>query len=1685
MWFQSQPSHIQHLAIVRDTTLSGTIPLYVQYSFPNFEARVQSGVSFWEAVKGPAIDGEKKGKKKATESTCAPSTSLQLDKFGFPAGYVPSSQYNGARATLGQALLAAKPEDLSRSHRDPRVYQDDLGSFRITYDSIETKTSSVRSPRQTSAVEGPTSSRPRDSSTRRKDLQAPKIGGKPRGRPRKFLQGTEKFWHGQFAMARMPTVSCLGSNARVMSDPAGLSLFAKRPPQFDQTLVWALENAFPVPKKPTDITQEWVNKMLAVKNRSDPGAYITPDGVRFQGCKGNKIVSRILVLRSKHLGQLNLSPKQEAPKARFLTSSAAHTYAYFRKKFLGGVFVDDSDEDASVSSSSLAQLPTPTIGLGVPVSGDQELPQDPVSASASKVRSDQTPGVAQCDVAAQSPGRAQPTRRHKIPRKRRNVEASVPVRTPSAHSIGSPAILDLGNSQASPSSSLPPPLAISSSSRKIRNARQAPSSVAEVGGSVSAVSSQEENEHADQDSATKFHQARSGQPDGIVAAEIHAGISFGFMTQDASVAASRDCNLGVAAKEPLNSRVQEVSGIPSPTLGSVEPSTAARTAVGGSEECSVSQQEQGYFEPGNNSESLSEAFRLVQELTSNQEEQIAQADEGIATVDVADDEREEPSNIGSPKANEQNDLSQLRISDIGIDQEPPRKRNKKDGVGAGSIAVLRRKILLDIIADCGGALPYHPTSLWSPFTAAWQKAGQSGRPDIRTIKAVVKSLCQNGIAKQIKFSHRNKRGAMVTKTILTKQDTAISDEVVLGLQKKMIETDPRPYLPEALNVVAELKRGTENQKTTRQPAMLDQQIVDPLVIPATVLRLQLREALSRARKNHPTPNPETEDVDRGLQARRSGIMYRARLRETKRNYMTEMGPYKKASLELPDVHHPPREPSSNRLTQTGDRLQFHTEKPQLPLTFEIFASSGGSSPEPQARITSSSSREAGFATKRRPVRGTRRARLAPPATVVWKKIGHQPVFPSSLEDVLGDDRTRKKPDFTRLDDPNYRFFEWNVDGVALWEQWSFRLFDTKSTNWIFINHPVGNGFQAAPRPSSKRIFGGFPWYDEAGRERTEERYHEGDQGWTSIEPNDSHSVSQRREKHSVHAPSKRKRSSLEQIAVVKKRRRGKSPLTHPQTIIDSAGKLIDVSHLIGAKYKRSRGIQHLRTMPENLIYKLIVTVVIVRALSGGLEKHINWPLVLCVFQDEDEQFLKDRWRTLSNKHRRDIDQLTEDFQDRFPEAYAKGEVPQINFDEPESADWESTVTWALETLHKPVMQVIPDLPATRSEFDETVNIQIEPPSRPYRDLFGYNQAVTIPIKEAAICTIPFTIPLLASPTNDPGQAPHLPDPTDEITDPELMLAKSWALSTITTPLPTFNALQAQGKLHTLAETDSKSDQIIQLALKSLTSSRAIIKKRDKSVDAKGRGYDLSRIFTDTLDARRAINASMLRQAIRYKTTVLDLAFKQGSTVNFNPITIEDGEMIAILNLTAQAQIKISIGPDVPRNRWGIDPDSRYQTRNIRKEALYFTVLIAHNPHTYVFGNPLLESERERNVPIPVLGTEPRDPIPIWRDIHGGLNRPFWDCAVASVLGIVASRPGASVREVTKTMRPALGAWEMEALLQWCWEVGAVAKTGESEGRESSGAWTGGWEVREWWWMVLQCGRGGGTADEVLEPEAEL
>ena len=114
LWQFSQPPHLRHLAIVKDTCQRGKQPTFQYRTYENFEKAVVIGDAFWEGVFGPEEKGKGKAKQKKAEAAAAALP--DLDEWGFqkvnPKLFVGQ---NGA-ATLEECRKNAKPTLQPRGH---------------------------------------------------------------------------------------------------------------------------------------------------------------------------------------------------------------------------------------------------------------------------------------------------------------------------------------------------------------------------------------------------------------------------------------------------------------------------------------------------------------------------------------------------------------------------------------------------------------------------------------------------------------------------------------------------------------------------------------------------------------------------------------------------------------------------------------------------------------------------------------------------------------------------------------------------------------------------------------------------------------------------------------------------------------------------------------------------------------------------------------------------------------------------------------------------------------------------------------------------------------------------------------------------------------------------------------------------------------------------------------------------------------------------------------------------------------------------------------------------------------------------------------------------------------------------------------------------------------------------------
>lgn len=126
----------------------------------------------------------------------------------------------------------------------------------------------------------------------------------------------------------------------------------------------------------------------------------------------------------------------------------------------------------------------------------------------------------------------------------------------------------------------------------------------------------------------------------------------------------------------------------------------------------------------------------------------------------------------------------------------------------GSVSMLRKKIIMDIMQMCGGIYTGHK-ELVGPFITAWSRQGKPGKPDSKTVYAAFRSLVQSGKLRELKFSFQTPEGLMVTKSMITLTDISPTDPRVAEMQQVMRSCHPSPYIPEAVERLGEVRKLPE------------------------------------------------------------------------------------------------------------------------------------------------------------------------------------------------------------------------------------------------------------------------------------------------------------------------------------------------------------------------------------------------------------------------------------------------------------------------------------------------------------------------------------------------------------------------------------------------------------------------------------------------------------------------------------------------------------------------------------------------------------------------------------------------------------------------------------------------------------------------------------------------------------
>jgi hypothetical protein len=444
-------------------------------------------------------------------------------------------------------------------------------------------------------------------------------------------------------------------------------------------------------------------------------------------------------------------------------------------------------------------------------------------------------------------------------------------------------------------------------------------------------------------------------------------------------------------------------------------------------------------------------------------------------------------------------------------------------------------------------------------------------------------------------------------------------------------------------------------------------------------------------------------------------------------------------------------------------------------------------------------------------------------------------------------------------------------------------------------------------------------------------------------------------------------------------------------------------------------------------YRLIVAVVVIRTLTGGLDKQVDWVLVSKLFPDLPMNAVSKRWPSLYTKHKQMVERLGTDFQEFFLGAYERGEVSPIDYDHLVDYDWNSLVNLVLERIDtSPSETITQRLPASRSILHQMYKIDNAGNNKVWRDeYFGLLRPVYRRMEYAASeqHTIAVSQELL----------PNLE--VDQFT-----VAKSWARANTLTPSESYDKDFAAHKLAMIG------NGVVAAATSALFESKVLM-QRNKGRPTPNRGVEITDTFAAAL--RKHLDETHLVQAVACKAS-LDAKFRAGATVTVE-WAAKDGEILAITNLQAHGRIRLE-PKGVPMNKFGLTGGG-YQTKKMDKAVLHFDLqILPTSSYIYDADIPILSALTSEFLPPRGIAGA----IPIWYDIAENLIPAMWKKVLCVVLATIAMRPGAVLKELVRIFTPALEEWEMQILIEWGLRVGAL--TVLREGYD-------GWNVAEWWWVI--------------------
>ncbi|KAI9681052.1 MAG: hypothetical protein M1822_007126 [Bathelium mastoideum] len=788
-WNITQPPHLRHLAIIRDTVQMAKSSQYIYRTFHNFQKAVDAGQAEWEAVIPPEVSTSKKGAEKDMSST-APD----VDELGFST--IPEKQFASSSgvSTLSECERQAKIPKQGLFHTDPvlKVSEDgavcvDWGSKRIlaksrhwTQDDISSTLPQIRSKGQKGQ-----NARGAIEVRKRKVLGRPRIPNGPTDRKEARAR----------AEAEEGTVSSLSKRksrriSQGETEPAAKRLRTAGPSLHPISVPLSPHEPGGGETRDSDLEmqdqsqqQTSSGQIESIEQLSGPGSRKRKrpkeDVPLMTAGPYNDPLSKVLINPIGSEKPPKKPRRGRPPKSMVIVVKIGHSRQSVWSELLSSETSADIEtlgDPVTRTNGSSSMVPESSNGIGtVTVLGEESRNS---MADVDERNTAHSPVDSRLSEPAVSKELNDPSEMMQSPHTPRGAGSSQQPSFIEPASAPSTIVEQESGVEPSPTytlrRSVRPVTAASRNSYKISKkgskrttAQSRVNQKSRLADEISPQSAPQEDKIGEE-----IVVSRTAGP-AILDAEIPGSVDDSLRAEQTDSAEKQQSDTGHPLKDPhMEEENKESSQQPD--------SGAMATAIVTRPDIDCAQRDD--HEP---------AAQLHTTIENEESDDFAQAEKDDSVL-----------------------LDVSRQDDRPVEEHTPATRKRKGrasygkkrgiAISEGYVSLSRAKTIIEIIRQAGGVFP-GGNAIYYPFMTAWGDSHDGTLPDRRTLHRVLKNLVEQARLHKVVFAFKDDTGAVVTRHVLVLPEEELDSEKVREIQKRIRDAHPFQFLPPGVTVSDELK----------------------------------------------------------------------------------------------------------------------------------------------------------------------------------------------------------------------------------------------------------------------------------------------------------------------------------------------------------------------------------------------------------------------------------------------------------------------------------------------------------------------------------------------------------------------------------------------------------------------------------------------------------------------------------------------------------------------------------------------------------------------------------------------------------------------------------------------------------------------------------------------------------------